>query len=237
MGRQVLLVFFGKPRTEPAAHAQENPPVMTIPLMVLALLAVLGGALNLPTLHTFTGWLEHTIENLHEGEFNLLVALISTGLALAAIFFAWMFYSLRYQELQRLPFAKRPDDPLRSWLGPLFTLWENKYKIDELYKLVILDPYVSLSQFLAQTIDGRFWHDWFHDVVIAGGFKAVTGVLAVQVDLGFIDGVANGLARLSQGIAARMSRLQTGFVRNYALATFLGVVIILGYLIMLVIAS
>lgn len=237
MGRQVLMVFFGKPRTEPAAHAQENPPIMTIPLILLAVLAFFSGVLNLPTIHTFTKWLEHTITTVHEGEFNIVVALISTGLALAAIFFSWMFYSLRYQELQKLPFAKRPDDPLRSVLGPLFTLLENKYKIDELYKLIILDPYVKISRFLAEVIDWRFWHDWFHDVVIARSFKVVTQVLAVQVDLGFIDGIANGLARLSQAFAASLRRIQTGFVRNYALAMFVGLVLILGYLIVRVLAS
>jgi len=237
MGRQVLMVFFGKPRTEPAAYAQENPPVMTVPLIVLAILAFFSGVLNLPSLHTFTKWLEPTINTVYEGEFNIVVALISTGLALAAIFFSWMFYSLRYQELQKLPFAKRPDDPLRSVLGPLFTLLENKYKVDEFYKLIILDPYVKLSRFLAESVDWRFWHDWFHDVVIARSYKVLTRVLAVQIDLGIIDGIANGLARLSQKFAASMRRLQTGFVRNYALAMFLGVVFILGYLIVRVLAS
>jgi NADH-quinone oxidoreductase subunit L len=231
MGRQVLMVFFGKPRTEPAAHAQENPPIMMIPLILLAVLAFFSGVLNLPTIHTFTKWLEHTITTVHESEFNIVVALISTGLALAAIFFSWMFYSLRYQELQKQPFAKRPDDPLRSMLGPLFTLLENKYKVDELYKLIILDPYVKVSRFLAETVDWRFWHDWFHDVVIARSYNVLCKVLSVQVDLGLIDGIANGLARLSQEFAGSLRRLQTGFVRNYALAMFVGVVLILGYLI------
>jgi NADH-quinone oxidoreductase subunit L len=237
MGRQVFMVFFGKSRTQPAAHAQENPPVMTIPLIILAIFAFFSGVLNLPTIHTFTKWLEHTISTVQESEFNIVVALISTGLALAAIFFSWMFYSLRYQELQKLPFAKRPDDPLRSVLGPLFTLLENKYKVDELYKLIILDPYVKVSRFLADVIDWRFWHDWFHDVVIVRSYKVLTQVLAVQIDLGLIDGIANGLARLSQTIAASLRRLQTGFVRNYALAIFVGVIFILGYLIVRVLAS
>jgi NADH-quinone oxidoreductase subunit L len=231
MGRQVLMVFFGTPRTEPAAHAQENPPVMTIPLILLAVLAFFSGVLNLPTIHTFTKWLEHTIATVHEGEFNMVVALISTGLALTAVFFSWMFYSLRYKELQKLPFAKRPDDPLRSVLGPLFTLLENKYKVDEFYKLIILDPYVKGSRFLAEVIDWRFWHDWFHDVVIVRSYNVLCKVLSVQVDLGLIDGIANGLARLSQTFAASLRRIQTGFVRNYALAMFLGMVLILGYLI------
>jgi NADH-quinone oxidoreductase subunit L len=234
MGRQVLMVFFGPARTQPAAHAQENPPIITIPLIILAFFAFFSGVLNLPTIHTFTKWLEHTISTVHEGEFNIVVALLSTGLALTAIFFSWMFYSLRYQELQKLPFARRPDDPLRSVLGPLFTLLEKKYKIDELYKLIILDPYVKVSRFLAEDIDWRFWHNWFHDVVIVRSYKVLTQVLAVQVDLGFIDGIANGLAHLSQATAASMRRLQTGFVRNYALAIFVGVIFILGYLIIAV---
>ena len=36
MGRQIWMVFFGKPRTEVAAHAEESPKIMTVPLMVLA---------------------------------------------------------------------------------------------------------------------------------------------------------------------------------------------------------
>ena len=44
MGRQIWMVFFGKPRHEAAAKAEESPRVITVPLMVLAVLAVLGGA-------------------------------------------------------------------------------------------------------------------------------------------------------------------------------------------------
>jgi NADH-quinone oxidoreductase subunit L len=84
---------------------------------------------------------------------------------------------------------------------------------------------------LADQIDWQFWHDWFHDTVIARTFQWVTKLLAIQIDLGIIDGVANGLASVTQRSAGSMRRWQTGFVRNYALAVFLGVVIILGYLI------
>jgi NADH-quinone oxidoreductase subunit L len=138
MGRQILLVFFGEPRSEAAAHARENPPLITVPLMILAFLSVTGGLLNLPGLHTFTSWLEHTIEVLHPGEFNLQVALISTGLALLAIGLSWLIYSWRYRKLAELPPARRPDDPLRPVLGPVFSLLENKYWVDEIYALLIL---------------------------------------------------------------------------------------------------
>jgi len=232
MGRQVLMVFFGVPRSEAAAHARENPPVMTVPLIVLAALSIIGGALNLPGLHTFTEWLEHTIENIHPGEFNFLVAGVSTALALLAIFLAGYLYIRRYQELSQLPPAKRPDDPLRPILGPIFTGMEHKWWVDELYWAVILRPYISLARFLGEVIDERFWHDWFHDAVIARSFQRLTHFLALPFDLGVIDGIANGLATGTVRLAASLRRVQTGYVRNYALSVFLGVVIILGYLIL-----
>jgi len=240
MGRQVLMVFFGEPRSPAAQHAQESPPLMTVPLIILAGLSVLGGALNLPGLHTFGHWLEHTI-HLNEGGnaeaaavsgFNLQVALISTLLALAAIGVAWWLYDRRYKEMLLLPTAKRPDDPLRGMIGPVFTGMENKWWVDELYWAVILNPYIALSRFLADVIDWRFWHDWFHDIVIAGGYNLLSRLLSVRIDLGGIDAFANWLAAATQSLAASMRRIQTGYVRNYASSVFLGVVVILGYLIL-----
>ncbi len=252
MGRQVFMVFFGKPRTAPAEYATENPPVMTVPLMILAGLSVLGGALNLPGVHSFGHWLEHTLHvgeeaaataegaaaggftpgvAVLEGEFNITIAIMATILALVAIGLAYFLYYRRYQEMQEIPAAKRPDDPLRPILGPVFSLLEKKYLVDEAYSAIIVNPYIALSRFLADVVDWRFWHDWFHDTIIAGGFRLFSRLLALRIDLGGIDAFANGLARLVQSIAAGLRRLQTGFVRNYALAVFLGVVVILGYII------
>lgn len=232
VGRQLLLVFYGEPRSGAAADAAENPPVMTAPLIVLAALVVLGGALNLPGLHTLTGWLEHTIERAHPGEFNFLVAGLSTALALLALFVAWQLYARRYARLQELPPARRPDDPLRPALGPLFAVLENKYWVDELYRAIVVEPYLVLSRFLAEAVDGRFWHDWFHDVLIVGGYRGLARFLAVPFDLGVIDGLANALAGWTLALAANLRRIQTGFVRNYALSVFFGVIVILGYLIL-----
>src|SRR5216117_2860107 len=41
--RMLVIVFFGKPRTDIARESRESPPVMTMPLIVLAILATLGG--------------------------------------------------------------------------------------------------------------------------------------------------------------------------------------------------
>jgi NADH-quinone oxidoreductase subunit L len=233
MGRQVLMVFFGAPRSLAAEHARESPPVMTVPLIILAVLSAFGGFLNFPGVGAFTKWLEHTFEKVHEGEFNFMVAGISVGLALLAIYLAWWIYYRRYEDYLETPIAKRPEDPLKGIIGPLFDALKNKWWVDELYWAVILTPYVSLSRLLAEVIDLRFWHDWFHDTVLVGGYNLLTRLLAVRVDLGGIDALANGLGETVRRFAASLRRIETGYVRNYALSVFLGVVLILGYLIFL----
>ncbi len=226
MGRQIFLVFFGEPRTAPAEHAEESPAVMTVPLIVLAVLSFFGGALNLPGLHTFGHWLEHTFAafevELEALPFSPAVATLSSILALAAIAGAWMLYG-------RNPLKKGQSDPLRK-LGWVFTGMENKWWVDEIYWFLVVDRYVDLAWILADYVDWRFWHDWFHEKVILAGFNGLTRILSVKVDLGGIDRIANGLADGTKALAARLRRLQTGFVRNYALSVFLGVVVIIGYL-------
>jgi len=226
MGRQVWMVFFGMPRHAAAAHAEESPKVITIPLMILAGLAVLGGALNLPGVHSLTLWLKHTIAGVEAGEFNFFVAGLSTGLALLAIFISWVLYG-------RKPLAEGQEDPLKKLLGPLFTVFERKYWVDEFYWAVFVNRYVDIARFLADVIDGRFWHDFFHEKVIAGTYNWLSRtVLDLRVDQQFIDALANGLGELTKRISGGLRRLQNGFVRSYALAVLAGVVVILGYLIL-----
>jgi len=226
MGRQVWMIFFGKPRHPAAAHAEESPKVITVPLMILAALAVLGGALNLPGVHSLTLWLEHTIAGVEVGQFNFLVAGLSTGLALVAIALSWVLYG-------RQPLAEGQKDPLKKLLGPLFTVFERKYWVDEVYWALFVNRYVDIARFLANVIDGRFWHDWFHEKVIAGTYNWLSRtVLDLRVDQQFIDAIANGLGELTKRISGSLRRLQNGFVRSYALAVLAGVVIILGYLIL-----
>ncbi len=226
MGRQIWMVFFGQPRHEAAAHAEESPKVITVPLILLAVGAVFGGLLNFPGLDWMTAWLAHTIAGVEASGFNFIVAGISTVLALAAIALSWALY-------QRKPLAAGEKDPLRRFIGPLFTVFEHKYWVDELYNAVLLQPYVDLSRFVSEVIDGRFWHDWFHDKVIAGTYQWFSRtVLNLRVDVQGIDAFFNGLAELTRRISASLRRLQNGFVRSYALAVLAGVVIIVGYLLL-----
>jgi NADH-quinone oxidoreductase subunit L len=226
MGRQVWMVFFGRPRHAAAAHAEESPKVITVPLMILAALAILGGLLNLPGVHSLTLWLEHTIAGVEAGEFNFLVAGLSTVLALVAIGLSWVLYG-------RLPLVEGQKDPLKKLLGPVFTIFERKYWVDEAYWAVFVNRFVDIARFLADVIDGRFWHDWFHEKVIAGTYNWLSRtVLDLRVDQQFIDAIANGLGRLTKRISSDLRRLQNGFVRSYALAVLFGVVIIVGYLLL-----
>jgi NADH-quinone oxidoreductase subunit L len=226
MGRQVWMVFFGKPRHAASAHAKESPPVITVPLIVLAGLAVLGGILNLPGIHSLTLWLEHTIAGLEAGEFNFLVAGLSTVLALAAILLSWVLYG-------RKPLVEGQKDPLRRLLGPVFTVFERKYWVDEAYWALFVNRYVDVSRFLAEVVDGRFWHDWFHEKVLAGTYNWLSRtVLDLRIDQQFIDAIANGLGALTRRVSGSLRRVQNGFVRSYALAVLLGVVIIVGFLLL-----
>jgi len=239
MGRQIWMVWFGKPRHAAAEHAEESPKVITVPLMVLAALSFLGGALNLPGVHTLTHWLEHTIEMAAEhaaeisgylaiswGGLNPVVALISTLVALLAIYLSWLLYGRKSLDAGQ-------KDPLKKMLGPIYTGMENKWFVDEGYWAVFVDRYVDISRFLAEVIDWRFWHDWFHEKVIAGTYNWLSNkVLSLAIDTHGIDAFFNGLGNLVKQAAVGLRRIQNGFVRSYALMVLLGVVVMLGYLLL-----
>jgi NADH-quinone oxidoreductase subunit L len=228
MGRQIWMVFFGEARTDAAKHAQESPKVMTVPLMVLAVLSVVGGALNLPFkgFHQLGHWLEYTIGEIEALPLDLGVAGISTVLALLAILISWLLYG-------RNPLKGNQPDPLKKPLGFVFTGMENKWFVDEGYDVLILTPFRKISQFLADVIDWRFWHDFVHDTVIAGTYTWVSSIaLDRYADQRGIDAFANWLGTATQWVSDNVRKIQNGFVRSYALSVLLGVVLILGYLIL-----
>ncbi|MSP11453.1 MAG: NADH-quinone oxidoreductase subunit L [Chloroflexi bacterium] len=186
IGRQVLMVFFGQARSD--VHAHESPRVMTIPLIVLAVFAAIAGFFNLPGVGSFSGWLGE-----QAGELNLAVAAISTLLALAGLGLAWLLYG-------RSPVQQDQRDPLAVRLGPVFTLLERKWYVDEIVDLTIARP-----------------------------FKALCSFLAGEMDLGIVDGFVNGVAWLVSLFSRWLRTIQTGFVRSYALAMLLGAVLLIVY--------
>jgi NADH-quinone oxidoreductase subunit L len=213
MTRQVLMVFFGKPRSEAADHAPESSNWMTRPLIVLAFFAAVIGFVNIAG--GFTNWLAP--EEIFSG-LNPAVAIGSTVIALLAILFGYLIYRPRAE-------AAKIDDPLRK-TGFIFTILNNKYWIDQLYDRLFIRPFKWLADFLANVIDWRFWHDFFHNTIIWGGFMKITSFLANPIDKLVIDGAVNGTGRLIAGTSARLRRIQTGFVRNYALMMLVGVAVV-----------
>ncbi|MBI3244202.1 MAG: NADH-quinone oxidoreductase subunit L, partial [Chloroflexi bacterium] len=141
MGRQIFMVFYGGERTEAAKHAHESPAVMTVPLIILAVLSTVGGAMNLPKIipggEVLGQWLEHTVE-VHALDFNFVVAGISTVVALSGIGLAYLVYGQKPMMTM--------TDPLQS-TGGLFRFLNGKWFIDELYERLITGPIEALSSF------------------------------------------------------------------------------------------
>lgn len=147
VARQVMMVFFGKPRSGAAQAAGESPALVTIPLLALAVLSAAGGLLNFPTTHWLESWLEHSLYGVHAGKFILSVALISLAVALVGLLIGWLVYGRK-----PLEDAKQPD-PLAKPLNGLFRALENKWWVDELYQALVVKPYLRLADFFAQPVD------------------------------------------------------------------------------------
>lgn len=176
MGRQVWMVFFGHPRSDAAAGAKESPAVMTVPLMILAGLSIIGGALNLPTIETLAHWLEHTILETRVVEFSPMIAGLSVAVALAGILFAWVFYG-------RKPLRSGQADPLRRILGPLFIAFERKWWIDEIYDVIFLTPYKDTAEVMAKPIDTSLVDGAVNG---AGRFTAILSRVFRKMQIGMV---------------------------------------------------
>jgi NADH-quinone oxidoreductase subunit L len=225
MTRQLIMVFFGQSKTEAAAHAQESPKIMTVPLMVLAFFSIFAGFLNAPLFGVtpLATWLEGIRV---QPEFDIALAGLALTLALGAIAVAYVVYRPKAQKAG-------VDDPLRK-LGVIFKVLNHKYWIDELYNRLFVRPYVWLSNFLAWVIDWRFWHDWFHERALRDTFLKITDFLANPIDKLVIDGAVNGTGRLVAWASGGLRKMQTGYVRNYALVLLAGAVLVMAWFTLIV---
>jgi NADH-quinone oxidoreductase subunit L len=208
MFRLLFLTFYGSSRMEPETerHVHESPKVMTVPLIILAVLSIIGGYVGLPKILGGGNWFEKFLEPVfasetasimpvmspsHSLEYLLLISsILAAGLGI------WMAY--RY-------YIVSPDRPkqLAQRFSGLYNTVVNKYYVDEFYNMVIVQPIISLSLFMWKITDVRL-----------------------------IDGAANGLANLLGWISSKFRFVQTGVVRNYALLFVIGVIFIMGYIIL-----
>ncbi len=199
MFRLIFMTFYGEKRWDHHVHPHESPPVMTIPLIILAVLSTIGGFVGMPLIegwNLFHNFLAPSIAHVHKPEvhhamsFEITMMVVSIGVALVGIYLAYKMY-IKEPELPAEVTAKAPA---------LYDLIYNKYYVDELYDAAVVEPIKNGSVFLWQQADSRF-----------------------------IDGIVNGAAQVTAWASGVIRKLETGYVQNYALAILVGVAVITGY--------
>ncbi len=138
MGRALFATFFGRlPREQ--EHAHESPYVMTVPLMLLAVLAVGFGFISFNWPGSFGGFGYFVFY--HEGhgfEFTLWIGILSAVLAVGAFIFTYLVYEQRSISL----------DSTRQRFAPILKVVENKYYFDEIYQWTIDRVVLVLANFI-----------------------------------------------------------------------------------------
>jgi NADH-quinone oxidoreductase subunit L len=223
MFRLIFLTFHGDERTvgEAGHNVHESPPVMLVPLEVLAVLSVLGGYVGLPRVLGGGAWFGRFLETStgsHEShlaagtEFLLMAG--SVAVAAAGIFAAWTIY------------VKRRGEPARRFAGRFKALYRTvarKYYIDEAYDRVFVGGVLAAGR-AADWLDRRII-----DGLVDGAAWLARGAsrLTIFFDEGVVDGAVNGVGRVHLAASSFLRRLQTGFVYNYALAVVLGAALVI----------
>ena len=138
MFRLLFVTFWGETRAEPevAHHIHESPSVMTGPLIVLAVLSVIGGYFSVP--HFLEAVFAH-----HPAHVSFVIRYLPTLVGLAGIGLAYVLYVREPGRAERLG----------QQLAALHGLLLNKYYIDEIYQAVFVRPVLNASQWLWQVWD------------------------------------------------------------------------------------
>jgi NADH-quinone oxidoreductase subunit L len=145
MSRMIYLAFFGAPRWSEGAHPHEAPPVMTVALGVLAVLALGAGVLNTPWRPGLEHFLEPSFEGLEMAHLpaagtQWVLAAVSTLAGLAGIALAAGAY-LR---------ERRPSEE-----GPAWDLLRRGYRVDEAYARVFAAGGEAAARFAAGPVDQK----------------------------------------------------------------------------------
>lgn len=212
MFRSVFMTFYGQSRVdhETAHHLHESPPVMTVPLMILAFLALIGGFVGIPILegaNRFGHFLDPVFEPAkaiidkaagHHGEhpsvaLELILMAVSLGIAVFGLLLARWMYVTEPSAASRMV----------EKFGPIHKIVYNKYWMDEIYDFLFVDSIVKLSKLL--------WK-WF--------------------DEGVIDRIVNGTGAVVRRCGSVLRELESGLVKDYALSIVVGVVVVVGYLVL-----
>jgi NADH-quinone oxidoreductase subunit L len=176
-----------------AAHGHgvhESPLVMTVPLMILAVLAVVGGWVGIPTAFGGHNEFEHFLDPVFSAGHEAVAAVPASGgtaFALSAVaitVFAIGFY-FAYSFYYRKPGTAAA---LAEKYKTVYSLLDHKYWVDEIYGTVFVTGTVGFAR------------------VILGGV----------VDKGIVQGTGSGLAAGTRGLSAIVRGIQSGNIRSYA---------------------
>ncbi|MER3452212.1 MAG: NADH-quinone oxidoreductase subunit L [Acidimicrobiia bacterium] len=216
MTRCVYLTFYGEPRGAAAHHhPHESPPAITVPLVVLAALAVGAGFLNAPGVERFTEWFEPAFVAgvVTHHEFSVSTAVVGTLVGLAGIAVAGAYW-----------FAGVGQGWFVEHFAPAragYRLLENRYYLDHLYEKVIV---AGISGPVARAV---YWFDQrVIDAIVNAvglGARRTAGVVYDVIDQAVVDGVVNGVGTVSSETGGILRLVQTGRVQLYAAVFFLGV--------------
>ena len=230
MFRLLFMTFFGASRVDhhTAQHIHESPRTMTVPLMVLAVGAVVAGYIGLPVWlggSAFEHFLEPVFEPLpieHAEVAHHHSAAFEIGIAAVSVIAALIGFALAYSKYCKRSWEERRE--LRQY-GPAYPVLLNKYYVDELYDALFVnrskDAGKGLWRFDSKVVDG----------VVNG--SALATVQSATGSSWWDRWIVDGLVRFVGGFIKTFSwpirLIQTGYTQNYALVMILGVLVFFGY--------
>lgn len=199
-GRMMSLTFYGKEKMthDVKHHLHESPALMTGPLYVLAILAAAGGFLGVPHLmgdylghmpHILSNWLAPVVPAVHLPLVGVKLPLHEGVVMVGSSLIAIISYFAGVSIFKRITYIS----DIFSGLAPVQKLLSNKYYVDELYGMIIVNPLRKISAF-------------------SGGV----------VDKYVVDGAVNGVGRGVRAVGASLRLIQTGDLQTYGILMLVG---------------
>src|SRR5580692_3640739 len=233
MFRLIFMTFHGTSRVdhEVEHHIHESPKSMLVPLVILAVLSVVGGWLSWPEIFGgnshFIHFLSTVVAVPHEARMEpakgpgsehgeIFLMILSEGLVILGILFAWFLY------------VKRTDLPqkIANAFGGFYKLVYNKYYVDQLYDALFVnrakDLGLALGAFARNVIDGV-------GVNGAGWLTRAISKLSIWWDTWIVDGSVRLGARIVWLFSYPVRLIQDGLVQSYMLLIVIGLIGFFGY--------
>ncbi len=222
MGRLLVLTFHGEEAPKAHPHPHEAPPVMLVPLILLAAGAV------------FAGWLAHNAFAAPHFWRGALFVLPGHQEALAApvpeiIKLLPLLMALAGLGLSGWFYLKQPDmhERLVSKLGPVHRAAANRFYFDELYDVLFVRPARRVGLLFHLKV-GFF--DELYDFLFVRIVQNVGAVLWRKGDEALIDRFGpDGVAAVAQKVARAAQRAQTGYLPHYALVMAASLAVLVGW--------